>query len=272
MLTLIEVQGSAGILNLPIQDPSLGYDVQGVEGLDPVKATLVSSSFAQQDGAQYQSSRRETRNIKLSLGLYPDYSIDDVRSLRRRLLPFFMPKKPVKLTFYMSDGLEVDIEGRVESFDSPMFTDEPSAEVSIVCFDPDFVEATPVIVNGMTTAGSSGQSINYSGTVETGIEFQLNVNRSLSSFAIYHQTPEGAFKTTDFQAPLLSGDILKINTLPGQKAVTRTRGSTDSSLLYAVSPQSNWVELETGANNIRVYAEGAAIPYTITYTRRHGGL
>jgi len=272
MLTLLEVRGQGGILGLPMVDSTLGYDVQDIQGLDPVKATLVSSSFAQQDGAQYQSARREFRNIVLRLGFSPDYALDSVRSLRTRLYPFFMPKTAVSLRFYMDDDLTVDIAGRVESFDSAMFVQEPAVDISILCFDPDFIEPDEVVVSGSTTAGSTVSTLDYTGSVETGIEFQLNVDRTLSEFTIYHQTPDGNIRTMDFQAPLVAGDVLTIITKSGSKSATLTRAGTDSSILYGVSPQSNWLELDTGANGIRVYAEGAAIPYTITYTRRYGGL
>lgn len=272
MLQLVEIRGRAGILSLPLADATLGYDLKEVEGLDPVKANIVSSSFAQQDGSQFQSARRDERFLKLTIGLNPDYSLDTVYSLRRRLYPFFMPKTPVELRFYMSDGLRADISGRVETMAAPMFAEDPQAIVDITCFDPDFIEPEETVVSGMSTSGTIGQTVNYSGSVETGIKFQLDINRTLSSFALYHQTPDGSIKVTDFQAALQAGDVIKINTIPGEKSVIRTRGSTDTSLLYAVSPQSNWIELEPGANNIRVYAAGAGIPYTITYTRRYGGL
>lgn len=272
MLTLLEVRSQGGILGLSLMDPELGYDVQDIQGLDPVKATLVSSSFAQQDGAQYQSSRRETRNILLRLGFNPDYAIDDVRALRTRLYPFFMPKTPVSLRFFMDDDLTVDIPGVVESFESAMFSQEPVVDISVMCFDPDFIEPDPVVVAGSTTAGSTVSTLNYTGTVEAGIQFQLNVNRTLTEFTIYHQAPDGSLRSMDFQGSLVSGDVVVINTVSGNKYAELTRSGTTSSILYGISPQSNWLELDTGANGIRVYAEGAAIPYTITYTRRYGGL
>lgn len=272
MLTLLEVRGQGGTLGLSIEDSSLGYDIQNIEGLDPVKATLVSSSFAQQDGAQYQSARRESRNVVLTLGLYPNYATDDVRSLRQKLYPFFMPKTPVSLRFFMSDGLTVDIEGRVESCESTMFSEEPAVDVSILCFDPDFYEPDAIEISGESTAGDSPTILNYTGTVDTGIEFKLNVNRTMSEFTIYHQAPDGTVKAMDFQASVINGDVVTINTTPGAKVATLTRGGAESSILFGISPQSYWLQLDPGPNGIRVYAEGASVPYTITYTRRFGGL
>lgn len=273
MLETLEVRTSqGGLLSLPLQDPTLGFVIQDIQGLGPVKATLVSSSFAQQDGAQYQSSRRETRNINLILGLYPDYTVDEVEDLRNRLYAYFMPKTEVKLTLITSKGLNVDIVARVETCEPTYFEQEPAVAISLMCFDPDFIDPDLVTISGNTTSGSTEVTINYVGTVDTGIVFKLNVNRSLSEFTIYHQAADGSMRTMDFVASLLTGDVVTISTIPGSKFATLTRDGVDSSILYAVSPHASWIALMTGVNQLRVYATGAGIPYTIDYLARYGGL
>jgi hypothetical protein len=273
MLTTVEARTASGnLLILPLEDISNGYVVEDIKGLDPVKATLVSSSFAQMDGEQYHSSRREARNIVLTIGLEPDYITESVRDLRLRLYSYFMPKSAIRLRFYDSDGLVVEISGRVESLETPMFTREPKVDISIMCFDPDFVELTPVVVNGNTVSDNTDTIIEYPGTVETGFVLVLNVDRVLNEFTIYHRPPDDSIRTLDFAAPLQAGDILTISTIVGSKFANLNRGGTISSILYGVSPQSNWIQLEHGDNNLRVYAVGAAIPYEITYTPRYGGL
>jgi hypothetical protein len=273
MLNMVEVRTSqGGLLSLPLEDPSLGFVVQDIQGLDPVKATIVSSSFAQQDGAQYQSSRREFRNILLKLGLYPDYTVDEVSDLRKRLYAFFMPKTEAKFTFYTSDGLNVDITGRIESFENNQFTQDPVVDVSILCFDPDFVDPDVVALSGNSTGGSTETDVVYAGTVDTGILFKLNVNRTLSAFTIYHQASDGSLRTLDFAASLVSGDVVTISTMQGQKFATLTRAGVVSSILYGVSPHASWIELMPGVNELRVYAVGAGIPWTIDYKNRYGGL
>ena len=170
MITLVEATNSQGaLLGLPLDDVSNGVVVEEIEGLDPVDATIVSTSFATLDGVQYQSSRRNERNIKLKLGMEPDYAVDTVRTIRKRLYRHFMPKSPVGLRFYDSDGLVVDIAGRVESAPAPLFAEDPEMTVSIICFDPDFVEDQSVIVPGNTVATDTEFVLEYDGTVETGM-------------------------------------------------------------------------------------------------------
>jgi hypothetical protein len=71
---------------------------------------------------------------------------------------------------------------------------------------------------------------------------------------------------------LVAGDVLSINTVTGSKGATLTRAGVESSVLYGISPQSSWLELMPGVNTIRVYATGAAIPLSIEYINRYGGL
>lgn len=276
MLEKLEVLTEQGVLlTLPLQDISQGYSVQNIDGLDPVKATIVSSTFGQMDGEQYQSARREKRNIILTLGYEPDYVSGTMQDLRKKLYAFFMPKSRVLLRFFQTGEPVVQIYGRVESFDSAKFDREPKAVISIINFDPDFYNPTPVILAGNTTASTVETTHTYPGSVETGIVFRLMVNRAnLTEFTINHRLPDDSLRSLDFATatPLLIGDVLTISTIPGNKFVTLIRGGVDTSFLFGISPQSNWISLFPGDNKLRVYAEGAGIPYQIEYTTKYGGL
>lgn len=274
MLTKVEVRTRQGnLLSLQLDDISDGYVVQDIQGLDPVKATLVSSGFAGQDGEQFHSSRREARNPRFQIGFEPtDPEMVSVRDLRNQLYNFFMPKKEITLRFYMSNGLVVEAIGRVETFESILFTQEPMADISIMCFDPDFYELTTTVVSGLSTDAVAPTEITYNGTVETGIRLILDVNRTLSEFTVYHTPPGDGIRSLQFVAPLVAGDRLTISTVFGNKGATLLRGGTETSLLYAISPQSNWIEFTKGVNSFQVYAVGAGIPASVEYITRYGAL
>lgn len=273
MINLIEVRTSQGsLLGLPLDDVSNGLVVEEVGGLDPVKATLVSSSFAQQDGEQYQSARRERRDITIKVGLEADFVETTVRDLRKRIYSYFMPKSQVDLTFHMADGLDANIHGVVESCESALFAQEPVMDISIACFNPDFYESDSVVVDGTTVSTDVETLLTYDGTVETGITFVLSPQRDLTEFTFYHRPPDGSLRSLEFASPILAGDVLTISTIPGSKSAMLSSSSQDGSVLYGVSPQSNWIELRQGDNYIRVYAEGEPIPFTIEYTNKYGGL
>jgi hypothetical protein len=273
MITLLEarnVQGS--LLGLTVDDVSEGLVLEDVDGLHPVKATIVSSSFANLDKQEYQSSRRESRDITITIGLEPDYTETTVSDLRKRLYGYFMPKSAVNLRLVDSDDLEVEINGRVESCEAPLWAKEPQMIVVVRCLDSDFVELDPTVVPGNTVSTVTEFEIDYDGNVETGFEFVLNVNRTLGAFSVYQTPPDNSSRVIEFEGSLVAGDTLTITTIPGEKEVVLTHSGVDTSVLYAISPQSNWLELMQGVNKFRVYATGAAIPFTITYKTRYGGL
>lgn len=278
MLTLVEARSPLGsLLSMPLSDLSEGIYIKEIEGLDPVKATLVSSSFAGEDGEQYHSMRREARDVTLHLGLEPDYVTTTVRALRARLYNYFMSGMPVNLRFYDTDGdisLTVGIDGRVESCDAAQFTQEPEMVVAVRCFKPDFLELVDAVVTGNTVSSNVDQTINYTGTVETGIVFKMTANRAMTDFTIYHTPPDGIVRSLYFNNPLASGDKLEISTVPGSKyaRLTAAGQNTAVSILRGMSPSSNWIEFQPGPNKLRVYATGAAVPWSISYTNRHGGL
>lgn len=272
MLYKVEALNAQGeTLVLPLGDFSNGYLVKPIDGLDPVDANVVSSSFANVDGEQHQTSRREARHIVMKLGLKMGMA-GSVSSLRAQLMKFFMPKSTVRLRFFRDDEPDVDIYAIVEKFNCPLFVQEPEATLNLKCHLPDFYVPDPYSSAGNTTSGLTEQLITYDGSVETGFEFKLMVNRSISQFTIYQRSGGATINQLLFAESLIAGDVLTISTVSGDKRATLTRAGSDSSLLYGVAPDATWLNLFPGPNYIRVYAVGAAIPYTITYTSKVGGL
>lgn len=273
MLNKIEVsKGTPDLLTLPISDPFSDFVVMGVEGLDPGKATLVTSAFALMDGIQFQSARREGRNIVLTIGLVPDYVNDTPETLRGYLYNMFIPKTLVNLRFYRVGGLVVNIRGMVESCETSLFTKDPQVVASVMCFDPDFIDSVEVDINDDSVSDSTEFTIDYAGTVPAGFGFRFLPNRTVSEFTIYQRPEDGVTRTFDFQYAMLADDVINISTVRGSKNATLTRTGVDSSVIQGVSPSSTWLELMPGANHMRIFAAGAPIPYFMYYSPRYGGL
>lgn len=276
MINTIEVRNPNGaLLSLTFEDTNTGYIIEDVGGITPVKATIVTSSFGQSDGVQYHATHREARNVTIKLGLEPVPGISSVGKLRKNLYDWFMTEMPVHLRFIMDDSednLEVDVYGRVESCEPDVFERDPKINISILCPQPDFFDRTSVTVSGSTTSSSTVTNVNYAGSVEAGVLFTLNVNRTLSDFSIYVELPNGDLQVLDFEKALVNGDVVRISTIQGNKFVTLTHLGVTSSILPAMSPQSSFIELRKGINKLRVYATGAAIPYTFEYVTKYGAL
>ena len=274
MLSKVEITNSRGnVLSLPLEeDDNEHYQIAEIEGLNPVKATLSSTSYAGSDGEHFQSAKRPARNVKFKLDLDPDFAPKTYTDLRRDLYPFFMPKSEISMRFFLTSGLYLDIKGIVEDMSAPLFEEDPEIDISVMCYQPDFVDARIVTVEGQTVADNTTIEIDYPGTIESGTVLTLHVNRSVSAFTIYNLDEGGRLQQLDFSGALINGDELVISSLRGNKGITLTRSSVSSSFLYGRSAQSSWIEFVEGLNQFRVYALGDPIPYDLEYVVRYGGL
>lgn len=296
-LDILNVQGS--ILHLVLDDSTTGFSVKNIEGLDPVAATISSGTFAGLDGEQFYAAKRQKRNIKITLGLNPNFALADVKTLRDQLYAYFMPKSSVQMSFNLYDrfadtlleqNLTLNISGIVESFDTVLFSQSPEVSISLLCFNPDFVDPNVIEIAGST--GTNYQDpydiqINYKGTISTGFRIQLFATGDTTGADISNLDPSGKMHsvqlTLALAGPPNNTDWVDISSVPGNKYVRLHRyGSTYDEnaegfgvtyqVLYAISAQSAWLELLPGLNQFRINSDGAALDWKIKYTNKYGGL
>lgn len=280
MLNKVEAYNPRGaMLSLPLQDVSEGFVVQNIDGLDPVKATISSTSFAQLDGEQFQASRREKRNIVMRLGLEPDYSSQTVSGLRDRLYQFFMPEAKVKLVFYRDAREPVYIEGYVESFSMALFSRDPAVDISIICMNPDFIENLDIVVPGTTINDGFDPiplDIDYKGTTPTGLLFEIGFFRIASWWSFTNDTGDEVRDLFTYKQNTVPGDSIKVSSYVREKTVSlRSEATGTSSALHVITPESVWPRLVPGLNRIWVTTGGAPLSaqnFSITYNNLYGGL
>lgn len=275
-LLMVEIVNvSNEVLSLPMDD-SQNYYIKDIDGLDPVKAEIVESEYGTIDGTQYQSSRRGSRNPVITIGYNADYIVNTVGYLRQNIYNKIMPKAPVTLRFHMdfTNPLHpLEIQGRVETVESPMFTREPECKISVICQDPDFVLPDPIIINTNVSHNDPETVINYSGTSDVGFVVKFMINRELPSFAMIHRTANHIVTNWEYNDTLQVGDILEISTVPGNKGAWVTRDGVRYSVLYHVSKLSNWAKLVSGNNYFKtIFSAGPTIQAQFVYQRKYGGL
>lgn len=275
MITTVRIANSSSYMQVALADPSDGYLIKDISGLEPGKATMVSTTFANAPGAQYQTSRREVRNIVFTVGLRSQagLSVDD---LRAKLYSYFMPQSAVTLTFYTTNLEPVKIDGIVESFEYTRFTKDPQATISVLCYDPDFLALSSV--SSTSTVGATGTTINYIGTVNTGLEVKLDLatTTGVATTVTLTNTRSDGIQKLNFihyaSLPTGAGSYLLIDTNRFKKAVTLQSGSVVSSALAYVQPFSDWVQLKPGANKLATTFARSGTGVTYTYTNRYGGI
>lgn len=266
-LTQVSIQNGMGeTLNLPLHSYANGFLVKDITGLDPVAASLVSTTVARLDGAQFQSSRRETRNIVLTLGLEPDYTIhNSVGALRQILYNYAMPESEVRLRFDVDGMAYASMVVRVESLETALFTATPEVQISFIGYDPDFVGALSVGAGPL----SSQTTIAYDGTVATGLDLVYKV-QALADPWVEIVGASGIARRLRFQGTFTKTFV--INTRPGHKSVRDADGAPGSdSMLYAVPRNVLWPLLEPG-NNVLTFAGGTGTTLSYSAELRYGGL
>lgn len=273
MIEKLDVTNVRGVvLSLMMEDNDGPYQVDTIDGLDPVKATFSSSSNAASDGESFQSAKLPARNIVIKLDLDPDFDPKGFTELRQDLYKWFMPKANLTLRFYETTGLYLDIEAMVEEISSPLFVNDPNVTISLMCFQPDFIDPRMVTIEGGSVPDGTNTEIDYPGSVEAGTVITIDFNRPVSDFTIYNTDAGGRLSQLDFTYDILDDDQLVISSLRGNKGITLTRGGISQSVLYGRSPQSSWISFAEGVNLFRVYAVGDPLPYTLEYVVRYGGL
>lgn len=275
MITTVRIANSSSYMQVALADPSDGYLIKDISGLEPGKATMVSTTFANAPGAQYQTSRREVRNIVFTVGLRSQAGLS-VDALRVKLYSYFMPQSAVTLTFYTTNLEPVKIDGIVESFEYTRFTKDPQATISVLCYDPDFLALSSV--SSTFTVGATGTTINYIGTVNTGLTVKLDLatTTGVATTVTLTNTRSDGVQKLDFihyaSLPTGAGSYLLIDTNRFKKAVTMRNKSTVSSALAYVQPFSDWVQLKPGANKLATTFARSGTVVTYTYTTRYGGI
>lgn len=238
------------------QDPR--YEVT-VSGVSPSAATVNMSKTAMNDGAKYNSSRVNERNIVLAV-----YMMRDVEAARVNLYHYFPPKR--KCTLYFKNGVrKVRIDGFVETLECDLYELGQYAQVSVLCPDPYFQSVNGVGVEigkllplfefpfaieeeGVELSQLYSDmvgTVTNEGDVESGMVMELFASGKVTNPRIYNtQTRRNIGLSMEMQ----QGDVVTINTHVGEKSVTLLRGGIRSNIINRVAGHPAWLQLETGRN------------------------
>lgn len=271
MLASMQLRKSDGtfITTFPILGVSdtSPYVIKHIDGLDPVAASVSTSTYAPIDGGVVQGSRLDNRNIVITFGYRPDYTtVDPGQKLRRDLYRYFSPKRNIRLTFLNTDGRPVQIDGTVETHETPIFSKDPEAQVSILCPDPNFSATASITQNGVTGTPLTLSSV---GSAQSGFVFDITTPRVLAGIAV--QT--GEYSELNYSRSLLVNDRVRISTVRGGKTVYLFRDGQSINDLDRIAGGSMSIGFDDFSPifNARVSGDHA-LPYTLTYTPRYLGI
>lgn len=235
------------------------YQIIDIVGLNPPRAQINTSTIVGLDGAVFNSSKLETRNIVLTIKIN-----GDIETNRQQLYNYFRTKSWCKF-YYTNQNRDVSIIGYVESLECNFFTNNETAQISIICPYPYFKSITeilqelthskaafvfpfsinlrsPVIISEYTTGGIN---VYNSSESETGAIIEVNFSSSATTIELKNTTTGDDFILNyNFQA----NDTLMINTNKGQKSITLIRAGVISNLFAALQAGSVFFQLSPGSN------------------------
>lgn len=266
-------------LRLVLSDPyASGIAIKSIEGITPGAADVHVLEYAMGDGGLFGSSRAKTRTITFVLKPLDNPTVEHSR---HRLYRFFPPKRQVTIDFE-TDLRNVSIVGWVQVNDTNIFSDDVETRIEVVCPQPYFsaTHAMDNVISSLenvqsgfelpmdnaygerriefsTVDSGEGIIVPYNGDAPTGITFELRVKRDFSNDITISKTGESAGITVaarkiewqmKTRPAFKAGDKLRIYTHVGRKSAWLTRSNRTWHTSYAITGNTNWLQLEPGNN------------------------
>lgn len=258
----------------------LPFLLANVDGLYGIKNKVSMSDNTMTDGATYQGSVAQKRNIVLTLKTKENHRLN-----RYELYQLFPQDTKGTLT-YIEDGVERVIDYVVESITPDSVKNVRTAVVSLLCPDPYF-EATSDIE--LTMAGwesgwefihefvAEGEDFghrvqdrlktieNTSGAKGIGLTIEIYANGQVDNPSITHVESGDFIKvgTTAHPLELVNGDVLVITTHTNNKKVKLTHGGVTTEINEYLDEQSEFIQLQAGLNTIGYSADSGESNMTV---------
>ena len=264
-----KIENSSGnVLTLTGNEPV--YQIINITGLNPPAAQINTTTIVGLDGAVFNSSKLQTRNLVLTIKIN-----GDIETNRLLLYSYFRTKE--NCTFYYSNNsLDVSIKGYVENVECDLFTNNEIAQISILCPYPYFRSLSeiitdssnvlasfyfpfsinigePVIISTLNDTG--GISVFNNSESETGVFVQINFLDAASSIEIINTTTGEDF---EINYSFLANDTVIINTNKGQKSIKLIRNGVVSSIFSAIQSGSVFFRLVPGINTFEYLVDNSA--------------
>lgn len=259
------------------------FTVTEIEGLNPPEATINTSEIALMDGAKFNSSKLNMRNINVAFAI-------ERQAAKNRLEVFkvLKSKQWVKMT-YIGQYRQVFIEGYIESIDITYFEMKQIVTCSILCPSPYFKEAQ-IIVNELLNIVSAfhfpfastaepelifsyinneiGIVIENDGDIDCGLIIELYAKNAVSNPKVFNYIT-GDYIGLNFS--MQEGDLITIDTRQGQKSVTLLRGGVESNIFNYIVQGSTWLQLSANGDTF-VYEVGTGLASDLSLTFKHYNL
>lgn len=214
------------------------YILMDATGVTPPGANINTSGIATKDGSVFNSSRVENRNIVLTI-----LPVGSVEANRINLYKYFKTKQWVKL-YFKTATRNTFINGYVETMETALFSNQEQMQVSVICPDPYLMD----VKQEKTDMNEGHFSPINDSDIEVGFIAEFTFSGNVTGIQLRD------VRNNYFGINYLFGehDVLRINTLRGEKGIWLYQGSTRTNLINYLDLNSQWLQLEPGFNDIAV--------------------
>lgn len=251
---MIRISGDVNVdLSLRQAQPTDSYILREAEGITAPEFNMQIKNTLYQGGV-FQNRQSLNKQVTLSVKLNPNYGAGEtVKSLRQNLYKMLSPRwgRPVKVQLVLAGSVIAEVEGHVSGMPMNPFIKEPEVQVVIDCLSSCWFAPTPV--NYLPPSAVDLQ-INYPGTAPVGFFMQVTFLGTVPYFEVYHE--DNVFEKVRLDCQFVMNDILTIDTRPGLRSVTNTRGGISTSILQYLSVDSKWIEIYEGVNDFALSTSG----------------
>lgn len=279
---------------LTLTDRETDFQITSIIGLNPPSAQINTTNLAGIDGAKFNSSKLQTRQIVITLKLN---GWGETVENNRQLLYRYFPTKEWCKFYFKSDYRDVFIEAYVENFEDDLFEKHQTVQISLLCPQPYFKDIEQIIddISKVISAfefpftfGSNGAKESDSNTddaipfseielnkitnvynnseSETGVIIEIEILNNVNKIAIGNtQTGESMILEYEF----LADDRIIIDTNKGQKSITLIRNGIRSNLFTAIQKGTKFFQLSQGDNFFTYLADDGASDTSINIVFKH---
>ena len=250
------------------------FIVSDVDGMTAADVDVASNTVYSMDGDKITNMQTQPREIVLDLTIKPDVNVQEARE---HILRYLKPKQSATLLMrYDLSGAEQSkaINGRISRIEMPRFSDKVVAQITLYCAQPYWEDAEFIVKYISDILDLHHFEITWSQPLPMGV-YDLTRTREFINEGdaavgmVITITAQGAVKnpalydnmTGEFigiNDTLAAGDEVVINTIRGQKSITKNGVNVLSKLRQG----SKWLQLDVGSNIFLIDAdEGASEMY-----------
>lgn len=250
---------SKNVINI---DDDVNYQLILATGFTSPSAEIFRSKSPNKKGSKYNGSTLNERYITLVIKILGDVEVN-----RNKLYTWIDSEQYVKIN-YQNKLKNVYCEGYIEESDIPMFDDNETITVNLVCPDPYWKDLESIYTDISTlvseftfpfaidkegipfsTILSDNQTNVFNAGNETGIMIQAIFSGNVTGLKIFNGNDISQYIKFKNSFTFNESDLLDINTDSSPKTITRIKADgTKENILKYVDGKPYWFTLKKGNN------------------------